>query len=400
MRYVALSIAFLVLLALFGSPLVGFASVAAAEMSEPETTTDTQSLSAATQPTETAVQTQLASSLASDELATPETTFAIFLQSDRSADWQITLQYELETDTEQEAFDDIAAEFETGTGEVGPDITLYENIAALSAEHTDREMRIEDVERTSSRQGTVGTLELSFTWTEFLAEDGDRLVFQDALQTPDNDSWLTSLTEGQTLRVHTPRGYSITSANVAFSDNTVEVEGPYTFDSEDQVRITLEESAFGTASWQFLGAALVIAAGIVSGALLLRRKETTATEPSPTPNGGVETAASSSSSQPAVTEEDPLDDEDLSLLSDDERVERLLERNGGRMRQAKIVSETGWSDAKVSQLLSAMADDEQIKKLRIGRENLISLPDVQALGPTPNGDDSDENKDDTDAADR
>jgi len=70
------------------------------------------------------------------------------------------------------------------------------------------------------------------------------------------------------------------------------------------------------------------------------------------------------------------------------------------MRQAKIVSETGWSDAKVSQLLSAMADDEQIKKLRIGRENLISLPDVKALGPTPNGDDSDDSNDDTDATDR
>jgi uncharacterized membrane protein len=52
----------------------------------------------------------------------------------------------------------------------------------------------------------------------------------------------------------------------------------------------------------------------------------------------------------------------------------LLERNGGRMKQANIVPETGWSNAKVSQLLSAMDEADRIDKLRIGRENLISLP--------------------------
>ena len=68
---------------------------------------------------------------------------------------------------------------------------------------------------------------------------------------------------------------------------------------------------------------------------------------------------------------------DLSLLSDEERVERLLEANGGRMRQADIVDATGWSDAKVSQLLSAMTDSGRVQKLRLGRENLISLPEQE-----------------------
>ncbi|KKF39139.1 hypothetical protein FK85_30950, partial [Halorubrum saccharovorum] len=76
--------------------------------------------------------------------------------------------------------------------------------------------------------------------------------------------------------------------------------------------------------------------------------------------------------------------EDLSLLSDEERVERLLEDSGGRMRQADIVAETGWSDAKVSQLLSAMADSGRVEKLRLGRENLISIPDD---GEEDDGDD-------------
>jgi len=73
--------------------------------------------------------------------------------------------------------------------------------------------------------------------------------------------------------------------------------------------------------------------------------------------------------------EEEAEAEDLSLLSDEERVERLLEDNGGRMRQADIVAKTGWSDAKVSQLLSAMAELGRVEKLRLGRENLISIPD-------------------------
>jgi len=70
------------------------------------------------------------------------------------------------------------------------------------------------------------------------------------------------------------------------------------------------------------------------------------------------------------------EDVDPELLSDEERVNRLLRQNGGRMKQGTIVDETGWSNAKVSQLLSKMDDDEEIEKLRIGRENLITLPDV------------------------
>jgi len=70
--------------------------------------------------------------------------------------------------------------------------------------------------------------------------------------------------------------------------------------------------------------------------------------------------------------DDGIDEE---LLSDEERVERLIEDNGGRMKQAAIVQETGWSNAKVSQLLSAMDEEGRIDKLRIGRENLISFPD-------------------------
>jgi len=51
----------------------------------------------------------------------------------------------------------------------------------------------------------------------------------------------------------------------------------------------------------------------------------------------------------------------------------MLEERGGRMRQVQIVEETEWSKSKVSMLLSDMADEGEISKLRVGRENIISL---------------------------
>ncbi|WP_415379280.1 helix-turn-helix transcriptional regulator [Halosimplex sp. TS25] len=92
--------------------------------------------------------------------------------------------------------------------------------------------------------------------------------------------------------------------------------------------------------------------------------------------GSAAGASATSTSEAADGADDSADEEiDEELLSDEERVERLIEHNGGRMKQAAIVQETGWSNAKVSQLLSAMDDDGRIDKLRIGRENLISFPD-------------------------
>ncbi|WP_436910720.1 helix-turn-helix transcriptional regulator [Halosimplex marinum] len=59
--------------------------------------------------------------------------------------------------------------------------------------------------------------------------------------------------------------------------------------------------------------------------------------------------------------------------TDRELIVDILESNEGRMKQARIVDETGWSKSKVSMLLSEMEDEEEISKLRVGRENIISL---------------------------
>ena len=60
-------------------------------------------------------------------------------------------------------------------------------------------------------------------------------------------------------------------------------------------------------------------------------------------------------------------------LTDEGRVLQMLEDHGGQIRQKEIVERTDWSKSKVSRLLSKMEDDEQISKIKVGRENLVTF---------------------------
>ena len=382
MRFVALGVVFLVCLAL--APPAAVAAVPADATGA--AATDAIAVGTAVSPVAQAT-TQGDGALAATGIPEPTTTFEIALQPDRSADWTVTVTYDLRTDDQQAAFDDLVTAYQNGETDFGPTASLYTNLAARASEATGREMQIENPTHNAVRRGTTGRLELSFTWTKFLATDGaERLVFNDALSTPD-DTWLSTLGENQVLRITTPRGYAITSANVPFADNTVAIEGPRKFSTDGHIRITFEESVLGAGSLRFVGVAVIIAGVIIALALLLRRNDRIAVRERVLP------AADDPDTSATAATEAPADaapsDEDLSLLADDERVERLLERNGGRMRQAAIVDETEWSDAKVSQLLSSMAEADRVSKLRIGRENLITLPGVDATdGGAATGDDT------------
>lgn len=56
------------------------------------------------------------------------------------------------------------------------------------------------------------------------------------------------------------------------------------------------------------------------------------------------------------------------------RVLRLLDQHDGRLPQSEIVDRTDWSKSKVSRVLSAMAEEDQVRKIRLGRENLVARP--------------------------
>jgi hypothetical protein len=406
MRSVALSAALLVLTVVLVAPAGATATTGMAQQSSPEDV----------------------STLADSGLSAPTTTMDVYLQPDQSADWEVSVAYDLPNASQQAAFDAVADEFETGSASVGPEATLYRNVASLVSEQTGREMAISNVDYRASRSGSTGELTLSFTWTGFLrsvtTNETQRLILDDALRISDSETWLATLRANQVLRIHTPRGYAIfdTDGGVGISRNTIEISGPRTLSAGNQIELVYEESVFGAGAVRFLGVAVIIASLIVGGAILLRRtdrvnvRETVLPGTRKPPATDDETPGADLQSPPA--NEQPVEPGDQSgdsgpqypdaaadeppdptLLADDERVERLLDRNDGRMRQADIVDETGWSDAKVSQLLSSMADDDQISKLRIGRENLITLPDVDAVGNDDDGADSGEGDADSPDAD-
>ncbi|ERH03315.1 MAG: hypothetical protein J07HR59_00427 [Halorubrum sp. J07HR59] len=347
---------------------------------------------------------------------TPDIEFLIGLTPTGDARWTVTTRYELSDDREAEAFQVVGNEFENG--EVGPDPAVFSGYAESAAAVTGRAMEIQSVERVaevsdqsvSGQPGRIGELRLSFTWTMFLESDGEDLVLGDVfLLSEQGESWLGRLGDNQRLTIQTPDGYRVDSTP-AFTprllENNLVIDGPKTFDSDNRIRVIYSPIAGQTGPLADLTPSAVVigvllVGGILTaGGLLYRRRgddddlsggpasdgssgpgddppaspEPEDPDPEPDPE-----AAAPTDGTPATEE---TAEDDLSLLSDEERVERLLEQNGGRMRQADIVSDTGWSDAKVSQLLSKMAQDDRVEKLRLGRENLISLPGHQGFDDT------------------
>jgi hypothetical protein len=339
-----------------------------------------------------------AAAVVSDDAAQPQvdqqqritepitTDIVVALQANGSARWTVTMTYALDSEVQRAAFEEYRAEFERGNAP-GLNVGLFEALAAEGSQSADRTMRIRSVAYRTSVTEDTGSLTLVFTWTNFLERpDRDTLRFHDAVllsePNPGERLWLSTLDENQTMTIRTPPGYSVNSTQAPsfeFENNSVVIEGPQRFEGDLTITYQQSETVGGDTPWALVVGALVIAAGVVVAAVVLRRREDEDRPPSMSANGeGSDTGVEPPSDGGDEDHDEPPDDSetvDLSLLSDEERVERLLERNGGRMKQATIVRETGWSDAKVSQLLSAMADADRVEKLRLGRENLISLPD-------------------------
>ncbi|SFR89632.1 hypothetical protein SAMN05216559_0663 [Halomicrobium zhouii] len=330
----------------------------------------------------------------------PETTqIEIRLQANGDADWTIRTRLDATTEEENATFRDLANQYESGQ-KTPPWLDTVRAAAAASSQASGRQMNVTDERFTSDVNSSTFTLR--FTWTNFAREEGDHMVVDDAFNTT-RGTWLDGLTESQELAIQLPEGYGLHNApdgaQFSYEDTTsLHWYGPEQFDP-GYMEIVFSGDASpdgpgpeGPEAFLLEGLFLVSLCIIAVGAYVYTRRN--GELPSPTvgndggsepPSAGPPTTAQSTDDgeetattgtvEPTTEETEPDDDVDEELLSDEERVERLLEANGGRMKQASIVKETGWSNAKVSQLLSTMEDDGAINKLRIGRENLISFPD-------------------------
>jgi hypothetical protein len=112
-------------------------------------------------------------------------------------------------------------------------------------------------------------------------------------------------------------------------------------------------------------AGVLVAYALLVGAIVWvgRGNEEGGVEPAPAPTDGGDAGGDG---EAVTVAPEPMTNED--------RIRQMLDANEGRIRQADIVEQTDWSKSKVSRLLSKMESDGEIRKISIGRENLIARP--------------------------
>jgi len=363
---------------------------------------------------------------------TPEgfdsTVFRVTTYGNGSARW--TLQYLrlLENDSQVETFEAYAAEFERTEPQFVRDFrTRAERLTTFGTEATGRNMTATDFRRAAfvrtqiGGAQAVGVVELSFRWGAFAQVRGDRVVVSDVFEGGmyiGSDQRLVfahgpnlgfagvdpaadaldgeTLTDSETATWVGERQFSDARPRVAYAPagsgsgtgtpattapgsgtetpgtdtQTPGAGGPGPGDGSDG------QSPEGDGSLMFpLALGLVVLLGLGGLAwytdMLPTRRGPDGPAGAPDGPDGPSAADAGatqpqgSAAAPAVSEEE--------LLSDEDRVRKLLEENGGRMKQVRIVDETEWSKSKVSMLLSEMEEDGELSKLRVGRENIISL---------------------------
>ncbi|MFB6354678.1 MAG: helix-turn-helix transcriptional regulator [Halobacteriales archaeon] len=318
------------------------------------------------------------------------TQFRIAVYPNGSARWTFHYERTLDNASEREQFEAFAAGFTANeTGLFGDFRNQSRALAAQGEAATGREMAARAFARrafVTTTLNDVGVVEMAFTWTGFARVEGERVivgdVFEGGLYIGPGQSLVIRPAGGLVFRSVEPRG-TLSGSSLAASD-TVTWQGERSF-TDNHPRVVFGPAAAGSptttgpgttqppaggtdrtttaatepsSTWPVALVVLVIVAAL--GMFLYRRRGTgSAGRPPAGPADGPDGAASVDSA---------------ALLEDEERVVQVLREHGGRMRQSAIVEATGWSKSKVSMVLSEMAEADQVRKLQVGRENLISLP--------------------------
>ncbi|MCU4740279.1 helix-turn-helix transcriptional regulator [Natronoglomus mannanivorans] len=342
------------------------------------------------------------------------TRFEISVYEDGTATWTFRHERHLEGQEERADFESFGEEFEEEETDLYVRYTQMANaMIDTGSDHTGREMAAEDFNRSADieyRPNARGVVEITFTWTNFApVEDDGTVVVGDVFDggliimpsqtlviSPEDDLVFAS--------VHPDGEYSgpslEQSPSVSWSGEREFLDG--------QPRVVLEPESVANepqtpanetdddSSWVLVGGILVVLGLGATVAVAWYRfggrtgRTGTGTGSSPEspdpsrPTGGAAAGAAVSgtgaqSNAPAAggsdteSESGPAPISDEELMTDEDRVVALIRQNGGRMKQVNIVEETGWSKSKVSMLLSDMEDEGTISKLRVGRENIISL---------------------------
>ncbi|KOX96298.1 helix-turn-helix transcriptional regulator [Halorubrum tropicale] len=328
----------------------------------------------------------------------------VAVQPDGDARWTVEYRIRLGTDEEERAFEQLRVDVENDTEAY---TTRFRDRMASTAETaetaTGRNMTVSNATVTAERRElpqAYGVLTYRFEWTNFAAVDGDRLRVGDAVDglfLDDSSSLIVSWPEGYRLGETTPEPSEVRERSVVWN-------GPVDF-SAGQPRISVAPAG-PLSGVPTAGVAALLGALVVAGAAVAYRRrdaepaapagggdaETEATGDAPADGSGAPksaAAASDSTAEPTASDDDgdasePDSDEprpvDGDLLSNEEQVLRLIESEGGRMKQKQVAERLDWTAAKTSQVVTGLRDEGDLDGFRLGRENVLSLPDYDPEG--------------------
>ena len=327
-----------------------------------------------------------------------QTAFRVTVYENGSARWTIEHRTPLNNESERQQFEDYAAAFENNETQLYTNfVSQADVLTRVGTNATGREMDARNFRRSAAVDPiqSSGTVRMSFLWTNFAVVSGEQVVvndvfaggfyigpsqslvfergpslaFTDAQPRPDSISQPDSLARSASVTWNGEQSFNDRRPFVEFGPRSAVGNGTTATDGGTPgTDGTAAPPADSEPAWlMLLAVAAVVVLGL-GGAVAWRSGAAASRGPDEGGDGGAVTAEPTADREPAEP-----DVAEAELLTDSDRVVKLLEENGGRMKQVDIVDSTDWSKSKVSMLLSDMEEDGDISKLRVGRENIISL---------------------------
>lgn len=285
-----------------------------------------------------------------DEFGPDATVFDVEVNERGTARWEVEYRYRLESERRRGVFRRVSANITNPPGAFRRNLS---GAVETANNATERSMRLRNISvqtevgRSPGNRDRVGIVRYRFEWTNFADRDGSRFVVGDETLSGfvlrNNQTLTVAWTDSFELRTVAPEPDANLSGEVRWS-------GPRRFQAAPTVELT---RTTGTG----IGLPLVPAA---VGAVLL------------VVVAWVGRSRLSGQADEDMEDDDPAIDEEL--LTDEERVLRLLEAHGGRMKQQEVIDAVDWSRTKASDVVNEMNDAGQIEVYRLGRENVLALP--------------------------
>ncbi|WP_435181486.1 helix-turn-helix transcriptional regulator [Halorussus sp. AFM4] len=303
------------------------------------------------------------------------------LQENGTANWRVEYRVQLDDENVTDAFKQLEADIKANESTYRERFaTRMRNTVRTAENTTGREMTARRFTVTTDRRQLpqeYGIIVYTFQWDGFAETTESSIRAGDALA----GLFLDSET---TLLISWPSGYTSTTASPDPSETrerTIVWTGPLDFGSGEPnlvlspTEVTTSQSSPSTTGetttasgresngtglpMPFIAGVLLLVF-VLGGAVFAVRGRGKATVPeTPITNEEPNTTA------------DPADE----LMSNEERVLTLLEERGGRVKQQTIVEELDWTGAKASRVVNRLKDDEKVEVFRLGRENVVTLPD-------------------------